>query len=177
MLFPYTPNPHFSFDIFQQPVSLHLSPPPGEWCGCLSVHSLMDNSNSIGLCTRTGQGIFADNKISNSSTQKVRRSCCCIPQFGILPIVVIWRDYCPVSGQLLMPVAISVLLCSFNYQNRTAASALSAGPELPPELCKGLLGKMLLVLDLAQGLCCQKFNSVSCGLQVCSSVPWHLLVC
>lgn len=80
------------------------------------------------------------------------------------------------SGQLFMPVAISILRRSFNLQNKTVASALSAGPELPPEPCQGWPGRMLLVLDLVQGLCCQQFNSVSCGLQVCSSVPWHLLV-
>lgn len=95
MLFPCTPNPDFSVEVFQQPAYLHFSLLPGEWCVCLWVHSLMDNSNSIGLCKRTGHDIFADDKILNSSTQKVRCSCCCIHQFWILLILVIWRALLP----------------------------------------------------------------------------------
>lgn len=95
MLFSYTPNSDFSVENFQQPASLRFSPPPWEWYICLSVRSLMDNSNSVGFCKRTSHGILADNKISNCSTQKARRYWCCIPQFWILPILVIWKALLP----------------------------------------------------------------------------------
>lgn len=49
-----------------------------------------------------------------------------------------------VSGQLLMPVAISVLVGSFNLQNRTAACALSAGLSYPLSHAKGGLGECWL---------------------------------
>lgn len=48
----------------------------------------------------------------------------------------------------LMPVAISMLLNCFNHESRMAASALSAGAELTPQPCQGLLGRAQATLAL-----------------------------
>lgn len=82
-----------------------------------------------------------------------------------------------ISGQLLMPVARSVLVGSFNLQNRTGACALSAGLSYALSHAKGGLGERCLSWTSAGTLLSTMWQHDlwASSLQLCALAPFGLL--